>query len=282
MGWASALGVVAVLTACAGVVGQPANTPDTPPTAVPPSSASSTEGQLPTPDCAADGTLQHVAFDESSQGEFGDYQVYLPPCYEADAPTTYPVVYLLHGAGEGDSHFLEIGLAEAADQAIKDGEIAPMILITTDGGPDYSSGRDGVTFDEYLVDELVPRVDSTYRSIADRDGRAVGGISMGGGRALHIAAAAPSMFEAVGGHSPVVNDPGELAEALTRGDVSVWLDVGRGDHLRKETEDLAARLRNLGASVKATFPEGGHDSTYWRSHLSDYLAFYDESFRMPR
>lgn len=280
MGWVAALGMAAMLTACAGTVGQPANTPPAP--AVPSSTTSRTAGQLPKPDCAADGTLQHVAFDESSQGEFGDYQVYLPPCYEADTSLRYPVVYLLHGAGEGDSHFIEIGVAEAADRAILNGDIAPMILITTDGGPGYSSGRDGVTFDQYLVDELVPRVDSTYRTIQDRGGRAVGGISMGGGRALHIAAAAPTMFAAVGGHSPVVNNPGELAAALSQGDVSVWLDAGQGDYLRDGSEDLAARLRDLDASVEVAFPEGGHDRDYWRKHLSDYLGFYDDTFRTLR
>lgn len=280
---ALALMVAVTLTACGGATGQSTDTPVPPPSeAVPSSTRNSTAAKLPKPDCSAPGTVEHVAFDESSQGEFGDYQVYLPPCYDADTSIRYPVVYLLHGAGQGDTHFLEVGVVEAADQAIHQGAIAPMILITTDGGPGYSPGRGGATFDTYLVDELVPRIDSTYRTVADREGRAVGGISMGGGRALTIAAEAPTVFDAVGGHSPVVNDPAALAAALSSGGVRVWLDVGQGDHLRGGAEDLAARLRDSDAAVEFEVPEGAHDRAYWQAHMSEYLGFYDESFRASR
>ncbi len=160
----------------------------------------------PAGQCSSPGTVEHVTFDGSSQGALGDYQVYLPPCYAGDTADRYPVVYLLHGSGHDDAYWLEVGIVGAADDAIEHQRVTPMIFIMPDGGATFSPGRGGVTFTKFLTDELIPRVDGSYRTIAERAGRAVGGISLGGGLALSIAAGAPQLFTAVGGHSPAVFD----------------------------------------------------------------------------
>lgn len=226
--------------------------------------------------------MEHVTFDDSTQGTLGDYQVYLPPCYAADSADRYPVVYLLHGAGHDDAYWLEVGIADAAGDAIEYGRVSPMILVMPDGGPTFQPGRDGVTFEKFLTDELVPRVDGSYRTVATRDGRAVGGISMGGGVALTVAGAAPKMFTAVGGHSPAVNDPSSVATALIEGGQRVWLDVGADDFLRGGTVELADQLGTLGGDVELEIPEGTHVDSYWTGHLAEYLKFYDESFTPGR
>ena len=231
-------------------------------------------------ECSAAGRAEHVTFDESSQGAQGDYRVYLPPCYDENPTTTYPVVYLLHGAGEDDTYWQQIGVEDAADAAIAGGDIPPMLIVVPDGGPGFGAGRDGVSFDSFLVDELVPRIDASYRTITTRDGRAVGGISLGGGRALAIAAQSPELFAAAGGHSPALANESDIAAGLTEGGVDVWLDVGEGDSLRGGAIELADQMRALDGQVVLHVPEGGHDRSYWRSHLGEYLAFYAGVFAL--
>ncbi|WP_157962482.1 esterase family protein [Homoserinimonas sp. OAct 916] len=223
-----------------------------------------------------------MTFDASSQGTLGDYQVYLPPCYATASATRYPALYLLHGAGHDDAYWLDVGVVGAADDAIEQGKIAPLIIVMPDGGATFSAARGGVTFGDFLTDELIPRVDASYRTIAARGGRAIGGISMGGGVALSIAAKAPTLFVAVGGHSPVVNDPTSLATALQKGGERVWLDVGDGDSLRNGSVELAQELRVLGADVSFEMTTGNHVESYWQSHLGEYLNFYDQSFKTAR
>ncbi|MGB3829909.1 MAG: alpha/beta hydrolase-fold protein [Ornithinimicrobium sp.] len=259
------LGVV--LAACGGPAGRVVDD-------VAVTSLSGGPGSARSVDCSAAGRAEHVTFEESSQGVQGDYRVYLPPCYDEDPATTYPVVYLLHGAGEDDTYWQQVGVEDAADAAIARGDIPPMILVVPDGGPGFGSGRGGASFDSFLVDELVPRIDASYRTIASRDGRAVGGISLGGGRALAIAAQSPELFAAAGGHSPALADSSDIAAGLTDGGVNVWLDVGEGDSLRGGAIELADQMSALGGHVVLHVPEGGHDRSYWRSHLGEYVAFY--------
>ncbi|MGV8846437.1 alpha/beta hydrolase [Tessaracoccus sp.] len=204
--------------------------------------------------------------------------MYLPPCYAAYTADRYPVVYLLHGAGHDDAYWLEVGIVGAADDAIEHGKITPMIVVMPDGGATFRPGRDGKTFEKFVTDELVSRIDASYRTIATKAGRAVGGISMGGGVALTIASVAPGLFTAVGGHSPAVNDPLALATALTKGGQRVWLDVGADDFLRSGTIELAHQLDALGGDVRLEIPEGAHVDSYWTRHLAEYLNFYSDSF----
>ncbi|MEO7586616.1 MAG: alpha/beta hydrolase-fold protein, partial [Arachnia sp.] len=248
------------------------------PSAAPSSSEPAPSSSAPTT-CSTPGTVEHVTFDQSSQGALGDYQVYLPPCYATDTAARYPVVYLLHGSGHDDAYWLEVGIVGAADDAIEHAKVGPMILVMPDGGASFSQGRGGVTFDTFLTNELIPRVDGSYRTIATRGGRAIGGISLGGGLALSIAAATPALFTAVGGHSPAVFDTAPLAAQLKKGGVRVWLDVGADDSLRQGSIELDKDLRALGGDVSFTMPAGTHVDSYWTGHLAEYLQFYDQSFR---
>lgn len=123
--------------------------------------------------------------------------VYLPACYEADPARRFPVLYLLHGAGNTEQQWPDVGIAAAADAVIGSGDIGPMIIVLPNGGPGLPH-----TLVEQVSDQLNPWADTTYRTIAQRSGRAIGGISRGGAIALLAAAAHPELFQAVGGHSP--------------------------------------------------------------------------------
>jgi S-formylglutathione hydrolase FrmB len=120
----------------------------------------------------------------------------------------------------------------------------------------------------------MPDVDHRWRALAERRGRAVGGVSLGGRYALEFAAAHPSLVAAAGGHSTTVpRSPGALAAAK----IPIYLDVGRGDGLYDDDAALAATLRRLGADVRWHPAPGMHGRTYWSAHLTDYLRFYSDA-----
>jgi enterochelin esterase-like enzyme len=225
------------------------------------------------------GRVERVPGVGSGLRGYGDYSVYLPPGYGQDPQRRYPVVYLLHGGGGSDDFFLDLGVRGAMDTAVASGAVRPMILVFVDGGPTFDGDGDAMEdFDEYFGAELVPAVDRAWRTQADRAGRAVGGISLGGRHALSIAAENPSLVAAVGGHSTTVTHlPPGTVESLAAARLPVYLDVGAGDGLFASDEALALSLRRQGADVRWNPAEGRHSPSYWSAHLLDYLRFYSEA-----
>jgi len=109
------------------------------------------------------------------------YCLYLPPGYAQDSTTRYPVVYWLHGGGGNELTGIT-ALAPVADQAIRVGELPPMIIVFINGGPTwhYDEPATGQLGETAFIAELIPLIDRSYRTIADRNHRAIEGMSMGG------------------------------------------------------------------------------------------------------
>lgn len=252
--------VAAVLWGCAGATpGSDRAQPMLDPTVVP----------------TARGAVEHVTPRDSSYGIYGDYSVYLPPGYGQDPRRRYPVVYLLHGGSDTVTFFAELGAPEVMDAGIRAGTIRPMLLVMVDGGPMFAGDGDvPLSFDQYVVAELIPDVDHRWRTVADRSGRAIGGVSLGGRYALEFAADHPTLVAAVGGHSPTA--PGSPARLAAAG-MPIWLDVGTSDGLFAPDEGLAQYLRRHGADVQWHPAAGEHGGPYWRAHLAEYLRFYSRT-----
>jgi enterochelin esterase-like enzyme len=221
------------------------------------------------------GEVEDVHLAGSSFGAHGDYTIYLPPGYGLDPERRYPVVYLLHGGSDTVSFFLELGIQEAMEEALGSGTVGPMLLVLVDGGPKFDGdGHATRSFDDYLAAELIPDVDHRWRTRAERTGRAVGGVSLGGRHALEFAAAHPSLVGAVGGHSTTVP---RSPEALAQAKIPIYLDVGESDGLYDDDAALARQLRRLGAHVLWHPAPGQHGRPYWSAHLPDYLRFYSDA-----
>jgi S-formylglutathione hydrolase FrmB len=129
--------------------------------------------------------------------------VYLPPGYEGSG-LRYPVVYLLHGGGGDQADWVTLGAVQATlDQAYADDPTSAVIAVMPDGRSgqwhDWYEGT--FLIESYVLDHLVPYVDARFRTIADRRGRAVTGLSNGGYGAFHLAAKAPDLFTAAGSMS---------------------------------------------------------------------------------
>jgi enterochelin esterase-like enzyme len=148
------------------------------------------------------GTEHHIFWSEAMRRPIG-YNVYLPPDYYGAGAghglstnaTRYPVVFYLHGRTDSEStHLYNVALL---DRAIRQGELLPMICVWTYAGrtswfTDYADGS--VMAETVIVKELIPRIDARWRTLADREHRAVQGWSMGGSGALRIACRYPQLF----------------------------------------------------------------------------------------
>ncbi len=201
-----------------------------------------------------------------------------------------PLLVFLHGRGE-DGH--ESNLGEALYAALEElGDDAPVVAFPSGGVSSYWHDRDGGDWERYVVGEVIPL--AARRMPVDLDRVAIGGISMGGFGALHIARRHPGRFCAVGAHSPALwrsgaeTAPGAFddAEDFARHDVvgaarsdpeaftsqPLWIDVGRSDPFVPGVRAFAE-----GLGIEPRVSDGGHDADYWRAHLRAYLRFYAES-----
>ncbi len=156
----------------------------------------------PRPGLAADAApaqvLEGLKLSSAVLGRDVAYAVYLPPGYESSTQR-FPVVYLLHGYTDNESGWIQFGEVQlAADRAIADREIPPMIIVMPDGGVTFyindAAGR--VRYEDMFTQELIPFIDRTYRTRPDRSFRGVAGLSMGGWGTLVYALRHPDLFSA--------------------------------------------------------------------------------------
>ncbi len=142
---------------------------------------------------------EHRTYESPTMKTEVGYNIYLPPGY-GDAGNTrrYPVIYWLHGRGCSESN--DQFPAQAVDAAVRSNAIAPLIFVYASGGgmSFYSDSVDGQWLAETtLIKELIPHIDSTYRTIPNRGGRAIQGMSMGGFGAMKLALKYPELFSSV-------------------------------------------------------------------------------------
>ena len=139
--------------------------------------------------------------------------VYTPPGYSADEK--YPVLYLLHGIGGDETEWQRFCKPDVIlDNLIADGKAVPMIIVMPNGraqkndraeGNVFASAPAFETFEEDLLDDVIPAIESRYSVIADREHRALAGLSMGGGQSLNFGLAHLDTFAWVGGFSSAPN-----------------------------------------------------------------------------
>ena len=213
-----------------------------------------------------------------------EYRVYLPPCYTEQADRRYPVLYLFHGQGYTDDQWDRIGVDEKSDHLIAAGIIAPLIIVMPH---DVSSAQPAETnFSKVIVRQLVPAIDQTYRTKPERLYRAVGGMSRGGGWAIHFGINFWQIFGALGAHSPAVfHSDGlqmnTLLDALPPGESPrIYIDIGERD--RPEILEVANWFEGL--LDQRDIPHewhlfaGYHAESYWSAHLEQYLIWYTQGW----
>lgn len=136
----------------------------------------------------------HTFRSASMQREVG-YCIYLPPGYEKDTERRYPVIYHLHGAGGNETR--SVYSASVLHDGIVAGRLPEIIMVFPNGGRStmYQDSGDGRFMAEtMMIKELIPHIDATYRTLADRKARCIEGFSMGGRGSTNLAMKFPQMF----------------------------------------------------------------------------------------
>jgi S-formylglutathione hydrolase FrmB len=148
------------------------------------------------------------------------YGLYLPPSYDTSPGKRYPVLYFLHGLQENEMRWSSRGHTDLLlDRMIGDGKIGEFVVaIPFAEASFYTNTRDGSEkWEDVIMTEFIPLIESTYRVNPSRQTRGISGISMGGYGALKIAMKHPEMFGSVSAHSPVlIEDLGAVQLASTR------------------------------------------------------------------
>ncbi len=149
--------------------------------------------------------VQYKTYTSSLMNRELRYGIYLPPSYESSGSRKYPVLYFLHGLGENEMRWSTRGGGDAIlDQSIAGKKIGEFIVAVPVSSSDgfYTNVRNGgPPWEDALVKEFIPMIESTYRVDATRAKRGISGISMGGYGALKIAMRHPEIFGSVSAHS---------------------------------------------------------------------------------
>jgi enterochelin esterase-like enzyme len=219
------------------------------------------------------GNVQQILFPSTSTNTSRRAFVYTPPGYEKDRSKKYPVLYLQHGWGEDETAWSNQGHANLImDNLIAEGKTKPFIIVMTYGMTnDVKIGAGGLrnfkpaAFQTVLTEELIPYVDSHFRTIADRMHRAMAGLSMGGMETHAITLAKPDEFGSYallsGGTYTVAELEGKAKPKV------VFMSCGsreRPDGVR----NAAAALKDAGYNAVSYVSENtGHEFLTWRRSL---------------
>ena len=240
------------------------------------------------------GAVAEVTYNSTSLKRFRRMHIYTPPGYEK-GEGTYPVFYLLHGAGDSDNSWTTVGRAGfILDNLIAAGKAKPMIVVMTAGhaGP-FRFGGPRPTVDEFSEDflnDVMPHIEKNYRAKTDRNSRALAGLSMGGAQTLNIGIPKLEKFAYLGVFSSgvfgIIPRPGATAsegatfekdheaildnEELKKGLKLFWFGTGKDDFLVETSRATVEMFKKHKFDVIYDEGEGGHTWIVWQKYLNDF------------
>jgi enterochelin esterase family protein len=223
--------------------------------------------------------MQH--YDSAVAGPERRLHVYLPPGYSKGKD--YPVLYLLHGGGDGDLGWLTEGhAAEILDNLIAQGKAKPMVVVFPDGiikGSWPMGEPEQDKFGLELRTVIVPLIEAHYNVSKRSEDRALAGLSMGGIQTLNIALLHTDEFRYVGVFSSGwFPDTLKSFEAKYGGQLKantdrlklLWIAHGKTDIARANSLAMIKMLQNRGATLTWEETPGGHTMVNWRRYLSEF------------
>jgi enterochelin esterase family protein len=228
------------------------------------------------------GTVHIHWYDSTVTGAVRRMHVYTPPGYETDRAREYPVLYLLHGAGDDDEGWTRSGRVHCIlDNLIDAGVAAPMVVVMPDGhilGRNWKEGRAEklAAFDADFYTHILPETERLYRIGRTKRARAMAGLSMGGGQTVAIGLTRPEMFGAYGLFSSGLWP--EVAPLLTPALLQLrenppgvlWIGIGRRDFLFGHCALLRETLTGAGIPFAYHEDDTGHSWRTWRVYLERF------------
>lgn len=256
------------------------------------------------------GQVREVSYNSKVTGTWRHALLYLPPDYDSQTGTRYPVLYLQHGAGEDETGWIRQGKANfILDNLIAASTCKPMILVMAYGyarragqpPPDLTGKPFGspemmkamqemaAAFEDDLTQVLIPYIDSTFRTLPDRDHRAMAGLSMGGMQTFQITLDHLDLFSYIGGFSgaggmlvlgdrkldPKTDYNGVFADpaAFAKKVHLLWIGVGTDEPERMRSGLTRLHTSFQDANIQHVFyesPGTSHEWQTWRRDLKDF------------
>lgn len=243
------------------------------------------------------------------------FAIYLPADYET-SDRSYPVLYLLHGAGDDQSGWVQFGEVKSiADKAIQEGKCTAMIIVMPEGNTGqrgyFNSPMGDWNYEDFFFQEFMPYVEKTYRVRAEKRYRAISGLSMGGGGTFMYALHHPELFSSACPLSAYAG-PISLEEAATRWEkqypgiskedqvkyfakhsalelinnmpddqkkaVRWYIDCGDDDFLYEGNSLIHIAMCKKEIPHEFRIRDGAHNWTYWRESLPTVLEFVSQAF----
>jgi enterochelin esterase-like enzyme len=239
------------------------------------------------------GEIHHHFYQSAVANDARDYYVYTPPGYDPAGKAAYPVLYLLHGYSDDASGWTAVGRANVIlDNLIAQGKAKPMIvvmplgygtmeIITLGWGAwSHTDVRDKnfSKFREALLTEVMPKVESEYRVSADRNSRAIAGLSMGGSESLLTGLNNLDKFAWIGAFSagglpdPFENDFPALDAKANQQLKVLWIACGTEDRLITPNRNLREWLKTKGVEHTDIETPGMHTWMVWRRNLAEFAG----------
>ena len=260
----------------------------------------------------AGGRIEQGSVKSEILGVEKQYAVYLPEGYDS-SKENYPVLYLLHGATDTFMAWPERGdMLRITDETLAGGDVRKMIVVMPDasGKGERNAGADmgyfnvkGWAYEDFFFQEFLPYIDGKYRTIASKEGRAISGLSMGGGGATVYAQRHPEIFQASYSTSGLLDlydqlvqkprpyydiiwlwsveqtSPVDFLRRATPEQIATlrtvrWmLDCGDDDRLIKTNLDYFIEMKQAGIPVELRIRDGKHNWVFWRESLPQILKF---------
>ncbi len=230
------------------------------------------------------GRVEMISYDSKSVGTTRRMQVYTPPGYSKD--TKYPVLYLLHGIGGDETEWQRFAAPNVLlDNLLADGKAVPMIVVMPNGRAQKNDRAEGdvfrsapafAAFEQDLLKDVIPTIESRYSVEADREHRALAGLSMGGGQSLNFGLAHLDTFAWIGGFSSAPNtrppaqlvpDPAAAKQQLRL----LYLSCGNKDGLIHVSQGVQAYLKEHDVPHVWNVDPYGHEATHWRNNLYHFV-----------
>ena len=247
------------------------------------------------PQPVAHGEIHLIWYDSKAIGGPRSLRVYTPPGYQT-GKAKYPVLYLLHGSGQNENDWTDIGRANfILDNLIAEHKAKPMIVVMPFGHSQASHlsgavsppGLKPTSFSDDLLEQIIPTVEKQFRASAKPEDRAIAGLSMGGGQTVSVGLTHIDKFRGIGvfsagiggggGGAGVPQNPIERFPDLLKDPAAtnkkmkvIWIGCGKGDAAMTGTKALAKMLADH--QIKATLveTEGVHEWKVWRFCLHEF------------
>lgn len=236
------------------------------------------------------GKLEMIEYNSTTVGTVRKMNVYTPPGYSTEQK--YPVLYLLHGIGGDETEWERFATPDHLfDNLIADEKAVPMIVVMPNGRAQKNDRAEGnvflsagafAVFENDLLNDVIPAIESRYSVNTNRESRALAGLSMGGGQSLNFGLTHLDRFSWIGGFSSAPNTkapeelipkPQETKQLLNL----LWLSCGNKDGLITVSQRLHEFLKQNKIPHEWNVDSHGHDPMHWRNNLYHFAQLVFQS-----